>query len=353
MQLEDRVRIVNVRTGKIELAPTPRQIIEAKPLNGMEKTIYEGREIVESILSGEDKRLMMIIGPCSIHDSSQGIEYAKKLAEIAKKVKEKIQILMRVYVEKPRSEGGWPGMFYDPCMDDTDNISLGMKQVRELFYDVVSLGLLPATELVDPMTTQYYSDMLVYAAIGARTTESQPHRFMASGLSMPVGFKNNTAGDINAAVSAVVTARQSHRFLGTDFDGRLAIIGPTQGNPYSHVVLRGGKNSTNYDPTSVDKALDLLKRKGIDLGVIIDASHDNSQKDPTKQPEIVFGVIEQRKTGRNIVGVMVESNLEPGSQKVPYPPSRQVIPTYGVSITDPCLGWEETEKMIIKAYDML
>jgi 3-deoxy-7-phosphoheptulonate synthase len=353
MPLEDKVNVINTRAGGFEIAPTPRQIIEAQPLNGMEKTIYEGRRIIESILDGRDKRFMMIVGPCSIHDTQQAIEYTKKLKIVADEVKEKIQLVMRVYVEKPRSEGGWPGMLYDPLLDDSDNIPLGIKQVRNLFHSIVSLDILTATELVDPMTTQYYSDLLVYAAIGARTTESQPHRFMASGLSMPVGFKNSTSGDINAAVSAAITARQSHKFLGVDFDGRMAVIGPTKGNIYSHVILRGGKKSANYNEGSVDEALNLLKKKGINLGLIIDASHDNSKKTPEKQPDIVYEVIRQRKIGKNIVGVMIESNINPGSQKMPYPIPKQFSLLHGVSITDPCLSWEDTKNMIYKAYELL
>lgn len=353
MALEDKVNVVNTRVGHVEIAPTPRQIIEAQPLNGMEKTIYEGRSIVQSILDGRDKRFMMIVGPCSIHDTKQAIEYAKKLKAVADEVKDKIQLVMRVYVEKPRSEGGWPGMLYDPFLDDSDDILSGIKEVRNLFYNIVSLDVLTAAELVDPMTTQYYSDLLVYAAIGARTTESQPHRFMASGLSMPVGFKNTTFGDINAAASSVITARQSHKFLGINFDGRTAIMGPTKGNPYGHIILRGGKGGSNYDEPSVDKALNLLMEKGINLGLVIDASHDNSKKIPEKQPDIVYEVIRQRKNGKNIAGIMVESNLNSGSQKIPYPIPKQFNLAYGVSITDPCLGWEDTKNMIYKAYGLL
>jgi 3-deoxy-7-phosphoheptulonate synthase len=353
MALEDKVNIVNTRTGPKEKAPTPREIIDQRPLNGNEKIVYEGRKSVEAILDGRDKRLMMIVGPCSIHDVDQAVEYARRLKIVSDKVKDKIQILMRVYVEKPRSQVGWPGLLYDPKLDDTDNIALGMRLSREVFYEVVNLGLLTATELVDPIATQYYSDLLVYAAIGARTTETPTHRFMASGLSMPVGFKNTTSGDIGAAISAAITATQRHRFLGIDFDGVLTILGPTDGNPYSHIILRGGKDGPNYDEKSVSGALASLKKNNISLGLVIDASHANSGKDPTKQPQIVYDIINLRKTGKNIVGIMVESNIEGGSQNLQYPSPTKPNPTYGVSITDPCLGWNDTEKMIYTAHKML
>jgi 3-deoxy-7-phosphoheptulonate synthase len=347
MLLEDEVNIVNTNIASIELAPTSRFIASKRPLNGLDHFVEEGRKQVQAILKREDTRFLMVVGPCSIHDVREGVEYAKKLAILADKVKDKIQIVMRVYVEKPRTQEGWPGLFYDPHLDGSGDIVQGLIDTREIFYQVLSSGLLTATEITDNVNPQFYSDMLVYAAIGARTAESQPHRWMASGLSMPVGFKNSTSGKIKVAVDGAATARKPHTFLGIDFDGRLAIL-KTKGNPYSHIILRGGDSGSNYDEQSVQDAIRLLTENRVsDMGLVIDANHGNSQKDYRRQPEIVYELIKHKQKGLPIVGTMVESNLREGSQKI-KPPLE-----YGVSVTDSCLGWQDTEQMIMRAYKML
>jgi len=347
MALEDKVNIVNLNIDSTELAPTPRYITNQRPLNGLDHFVEEGRKQVEAILRREDPRFLMVVGPCSIHNIEEGVEYAKNLAEISKKVKDKIQIVMRVYVEKPRTQGGWPGLLYDPNLDGSGDIAKGLVQTREIFYRTLKEGVLTATEITDNGNPQYYSDMLVYAAIGARTAESQPHRWMASGLSMPIGFKNSTSGNIKVAVDGAVTARKRHTFLGLDFDGR-SIIVRTKGNPYSHIILRGGENGSNYDEVSVQNAIDLSNENKInDMGIVVDTNHGNSQKDYKRQPKIVYELIRHKQKGLPIIGALIESNLNEGSQKI------NSKLEYGVSITDPCLGWKDTKDMILKAYELL
>ena len=333
--LEDKVRDVNV--AEIKVLPTPNELVDEIPSEGeIGDRVYDSRIQIKRILDGSDERLMVIVGPCSIHDVKEGMEYARLLKSLADKVGDKIKIVMRTYLEKPRSTVGWTGLAYDPDLDDTGDIEKGLRLSRGLLHDIVELGLPTATEFVNLDIPQYYSDLISYVAIGARTYESQPHRHLASGLSMPVGIKNGTCGDAKKAVDAVVAARATHTFLGINMGGRSARIA-TRGNQYAHVILRGGKTGPNYDEKSVNEVLEMQNKSGVDIGIVIDASHDNSGKDPYKQPDIVYDVVKQRISGnKKIVGVMIESNLKKDS-----------------SITDPCLPWKETEEMIMKVYEML
>jgi 3-deoxy-7-phosphoheptulonate synthase len=301
------------------------------------------RETCRRILRAEDPRLLVIVGPCSIHDTVSALEYAKRLSSLAKEVEEHLFIVMRVYFEKPRTTVGWKGLINDPYLDDSGDLAHGIELARQLLLDVAALGLPAATEVLDPIIPQYIADLIRWSAIGARTTESQTHREMASGLSMPVGFKNGTDGSVQTAVDAMRSSRNSHSFLGIDQEGMTSII-KTAGNPDGHLVLRGGRDGVNYQPHQTAEAASKLKAAGVPAAIMIDCSHANSGKDPARQPEVWRSILEQRNAGRkDIVGAMLESNLEFGSQNLEGDPSKL---RYGVSITDACLDWESTAVLL-------
>ena len=302
--------------------------------------IQAHRQTVRDILNGTDDRLLVITGPCSLHDPKAALEYGHRLSELSRQLDDKVFLVMRAYVEKPRTTVGWKGMLYDPHLDGSNDIATGLNVSRHLLLDLARLGLPLATELLHPMAADYLGDLLSWAAIGARTTESQIHREMVSGLSMPVGFKNGTDGSIDVASDAMGAAEHPHTHLGIDDNGHSALL-QTAGNPDTHLVLRGGHQGPNYDADSIRTAVDALQAKGRNPRLIVDCSHANSGKDPLKQPEVLNDLLEQRRKGeKHIAGVMLESHLQDGKQPLQKPLQ------YGLSITDGCLGWDRTEQLL-------
>ena len=341
----------DVNVSNIERLISPAQLIEQLPVApGVERTVMDGRKHVQRIIGGEDPRFIIIVGPCSIHDVEAAIEYAGKLKVLANKLSDRLLIMMRVYFEKARTTVGWKGLIYDPNLNDTFDIALGLRRARSLLLEIGAMGVYAGTELLDPIVPQYIGSLLSWATIGARTTESQTHRQMASGLSMPVGFKNSTDGSIQIAVDAMISARSPHGFLGIDRDGQASIVNTT-GNPYGHLVLRGGQRGPNYGKEAVAAARKQLTAAGVRPKLLIDCSHGNSNKDHTRESVAFHDVVEQRVVGNDdIVGCMLESNLNPGNQLVNSDPSKL---KYGVSITDACIGWGETEQLLTLAYEEL
>lgn len=334
----------NQHVIEIKALPSPRTIKTKLPITDhAAAVVYETREAIRRILHGQDRdRLVVIVGPCSIHDPQAAYDYAAKLKPIADALQDRLLIVMRTYFEKPRTTIGWKGLINDPHLDGTCDIATGMELARTILLKINELGLPCATELLDPISPQYIADLISWTAIGARTTESQTHREMASGVSMPVGFKNGTEGSLQVAVNAMISARTPHHFVGINADGQTSII-KTMGNPDRHIVLRGGGGKTNYDPEHVARAEAAVAGEGIARPIMIDCSHDNSSKDHRRQGIVAREVLRQFREGRqSIMGLMLESNLHPGKQTW-----RQGVPlTYGVSITDACLGWDETEELL-------
>ena len=342
----------NVNVQRIESLATPKEYQERLPIpDGVAQFIAEGRDQIAQILKGEDKRLLLIIGPCSLHDVDSGEEYLARLKELSEKFKDRLLIIMRVYFEKPRTTVGWKGLIYDPHLNGNSDITTGLTMAREFLIKVGKMGVLAATEIVDPITPQYIADLVSWAAIGARTSESQTHRQMSSGLSMPVGFKNGTGGSIQLAVDGVVAARSNQAFIGVDENGRAAMI-VTGGNPNCHIVLRGGSNGPNFDSDSIADASQRLGRRNLQTQLVVDCSHANCSKDFKLQRVAFLDLLEQRVAGHlNIAGMMLESNLLEGNQ--PLDENDPANLEYGVSITDPCVGWDETVELITTAYEML
>jgi 3-deoxy-7-phosphoheptulonate synthase len=305
---------------------------------------------VVRILRLADPRLLVVVGPCSIHDEKAALEYAARLNALRQQLSDRMEIVMRVYFEKPRTTIGWKGLINDPHLDGSHDIEAGLKIARRLLLTITNLGLPTATEFLDPVVPQYIADLVTWAAIGARTTESQTHREMASGISAPVGFKNATDGSLQIAIDALGAARSPHSFLGMDADGITSIV-RTTGNPDGHIVLRGGRSRPNYDAESIREAEAALKRNGLPAVLMVDCSHANSAKQHARQEDVWRSVIEQRLTGtRSLIGMMVESNLHEGSQPFPRPVNEL---QYGVSITDACLNWETTERMLRWGHERL
>ena len=329
----------------------PSELEASIPLSpAAESTVLEGRRELEAVLNHEDDRFVVMVGPCSIHDHSAALDYAKRLQPLAEQVSDRIMVVMRVYFEKPRTTVGWKGLIYDPNLNDTYAIEDGLHRARRLLMELSEAGLYSATEFLDPIVPQYVSDLVTWAAIGARTTESQTHRQMASGLSMPVGFKNGTDGDPQTAVDALVAARTPQAFLGIDHDGQASIV-ETKGNRNCHLVMRGGRSGTNFDARSIAIASDALRKAEAPSNIVVDCSHGNSNKDHTRQHIAFEDVLAQRVGGNaNLVGVMLESNINAGAQKLGSDPSTL---EYGVSITDSCIGWDETVNLLEWAYDEL
>lgn len=314
------------------------------------QTVIESREAVRRVLAGEDPRMMVVVGPCSIHDHRAAFEYAQRLRALAGRVQDRLLVLMRVYFEKPRTTVGWKGLINDPHLDDSFDISEGLRLARRILLEVATSGLPAATELLEPITPQYIADLLTMAAIGARTTESPTHRQMASGLSMPVGFKNGTDGGLQVAVDALQSAQAAHSFLGIDPDGKTCVINTT-GNPHGFLILRGGRGGPNYSAQHVAEADQLLRKAKVNPRLMVDCSHANSNKDYTRQSLVWNDVIQQRLNGNaSLVGLMVESNLFPGNQPLIQPRSQL---KYGISITDGCIGWDETEELLLSGHERL
>ncbi|MES2662184.1 MAG: 3-deoxy-7-phosphoheptulonate synthase [Pseudomonadota bacterium] len=343
--------IENVNVVSQEPLMTPAILKGQLPLNPIvKKVVQEGRAQVNRILDGEDPRLLVVVGPCSIHDTKAAMEYARRLKTLADQVKDSMLIIMRVYFEKPRTTVGWKGLINDPYLDDSFKIEEGLKIGRKLLIEISEIGLPTATEALDPISPQYIQDLVSWSAIGARTTESQTHREMSSGLSSPVGFKNGTDGSLEVAINALLSVSRSHRFLGINNEGQVSII-HTRGNKYGHVVLRGGNDKPNYDSVSVTLCENALREKNIKQNIMIDCSHANSNKDPYLQPLVMENVVQQITEGNtSIIGVMIESHLKGGSQKLTSDRSKL---EYGVSITDGCIDWETTEKCLLNAHNRL
>lgn len=343
-------KVTDIHITSKTLLPTPLALCqEIEKTEAADKFVAESRDAIKEIIFGKDRRLLIVIGPCSIHDLKGGREYAEKLAALAKEVNDRMLIVMRVYFEKPRTTVGWKGLIMDPNLDGTSDIPEGLRIARRFLLDIIELGLPTATELLDPITPQYIADLVSWSAIGARTTESQTHRQMASGLSMPLGFKNGTDGGLDVAINAIKAASQPQTFLGIDNEGRANAL-TTKGNPHCHVVLRGGSHGPNYGADDVAQARKKLVAAGLIPAIMTDCSHANSDKDPARQPEVFDEIVRQSLVDPSVIGAMVESNLHFGSQAFPQPIEAL---QYGVSITDGCIDWETTEAMLRKGHQDL
>ncbi|SDZ83252.1 3-deoxy-7-phosphoheptulonate synthase [Microbulbifer marinus] len=334
-----------------EVLISPEQLKEELPISdAAEASVAAGRAAVRDILDRKDHRLMVVIGPCSVHDVDAAIDYAQRLKKVADQVSDTLLIVMRVYFEKPRTTVGWKGLINDPFLNDSFKIQDGLHIGRKLLLDIAELGLPTATEALDPISPQYLQDLISWSAIGARTTESQTHREMASGLSSAVGFKNGTDGSLDVAINALQSTANPHRFLGINKEGQVAII-HTAGNKYGHVVLRGGNDKPNYDSVSVAVCEQELRSAGLTPNIMVDCSHANSNKNHELQPLVVDNVTHQILDGnQSIIGIMVESNLKAGNQKILDDHSQM---EYGVSVTDKCIDWETTESLLLKMAEQL
>ena len=343
-------QLQDVRVESITPLPPPSEYWQRYPNpDHIQRQIARHRDEIERILTGEDSRMLMIVGPCSVHDPKACREYAVRLAELAGEVEDLILIAMRIYFEKPRTTLGWKGYINDPTLNGTYDVESGMAKAREFLLEVCGLGLPAATEFLEPFTPQYLGDLISWGAIGARTTESQTHRIMASGLSMPIGFKNGTGGTVAIAVDGIVAAMARHVFLGIDENGSAALV-KTMGNPAGHLILRGGKTGPNYDADSVADAQSKLLERGLKPNLVVDCSHGNSGKDHKIQSRVLRDLVEQRLDNPGVVGLMLESHINEGNQTLGPDPSRL---EYGVSITDACIGWDETERIIREAHARL
>ena len=347
--MHDNISDTHIENSQILI--TPQELKEKLPLTEKaSKTVWRSRKEIENILDGLDKRKFIVVGPCSIHDVKAAEEYALMLHSLAEQVKDELLLVMRVYFEKPRTTVGWKGLINDPDMDDSFHIEKGLLLARSLLLKIAEMGLATATEALDPIVPQYIGELISWSAIGARTTESQTHREMASGLSTPVGFKNGTDGGIQVALNAWQSASVPHNFLGIDQTGRVSIF-KTKGNAYGHIILRGGGGKPNFDAASIKPVEDKLKQANLPPRIVIDCSHGNSNKNYKLQAIALENVIQQAIDGNtSIVGMMLESNLYEGSQSIP---SNLEELKYGVSVTDQCIGWEETERIILAAYEKL
>ena len=339
MQKTSDINVVETRA-----LPSPAALLAELPkTEAQAEFVARSRRDIHRLIFTDERRFLLIIGPCSIHDLSAGRDYARRLAALAREVNDRVMIVMRVYFEKPRTTVGWKGLVMDPHLDGSHDIAAGLRLARTFLRDVIDLGLPTATELLDPITPQYIADLICWSAIGARTTESQTHRQMASGLSMPLGFKNGTDGSISSATNAIKAAAQAHTFLGINLDGSASAI-VTRGNPDCHVVLRGGATGPNYSAAHIAQTEQLLAKAGLMKSILVDCSHDNSAKNPELQPEVMRQLLAQIAAGnQSIMGAMIESNLGAGSQPFPQPVAQL---KYGVSITDGCIDWSTTEALV-------
>ena len=343
--------INDLHIKQIQPLISPKALKEKYPSSDKtEKLVRESRRTIKNILKREDHRLLAVVGPCSVHDRKAALEYARKLKNLSREVEDQFFIVMRIYFEKPRTTVGWRGMILDPDMDGSYDIEKGIGIARRLLKDISEIGVPAGSEMLDPIIPQYISDFLSWAAIGARTTESQVHRNLASGLSMPVGFKNGTSGNLQLAVNAMKTAYQQASFIGINQSGGTAVF-RTTGNDSCHIILRGGDSGPNYYEEDVEEAVMLMKKADIYSALVVDCSHANSGKKFTRQRRVFRSVIDQILYGqKDVAGVMLESNLFEGNQKIPSDVSRL---KYGVSITDACIGWDETASLLMKAAESL
>ncbi|WP_136681092.1 3-deoxy-7-phosphoheptulonate synthase [Neptunomonas sp. XY-337] len=346
---DNRVENLNIESHSVLV--TPEGLKQKLPItDSSAAAVMEGRQVIRDILDRKDKRLFVVIGPCSIHDVDAAIEYGKRLKALSEKVNETIYIVMRVYFEKPRTTVGWKGLINDPHLNDSFEIEEGLHKARKLLLDLSEMGLPLATEALDPISPQYMQDLIAWSAIGARTTESQTHREMSSGLSCAVGFKNGTDGGLDVAINALKSVSHPHSFLGINPDGQVSII-RTKGNQYGHVVLRGGNGKPNYDSVSVALCEQALEKAGVQPNIMVDCSHANSSKDPALQPLVADNVTNQIIEGnKSIVGLMIESNLAWGNQSIP---DNLADLEYGVSVTDACIDWDATEKALLQMHEKL
>lgn len=345
---KDSINNTHIQSEQVLI--TPQQLKEKLPLSAEAKEfVLNSRQVIADICHKKDHRFLVISGPCSIHDMEAAKEYAKRLKVLHDKYQDQLFIIMRVYFEKPRTTVGWKGFINDPHMDNTFDVEAGLHKARELLTWIAELGLPVATEALDPISPQYLNELFSWSAIGARTTESQTHREMASGLSMPVGFKNGTDGNLGTAINALQSAAAPHRFMGINGEGQVSLM-QTQGNPDGHVILRGGK-APNYDSVNVTLAEEALQKAGLDPRLVVDCSHGNSNKNHRLQPLVAWNVVNQIQEGnRSIIGLMLESHINEGNQ-----PSEQPVEQmkYGVSITDACIDWVSTEKVIGEMHQAL
>jgi 3-deoxy-7-phosphoheptulonate synthase len=344
------VQLENLNIEDQEILVTPEQLKVSLPVTQkIQETVNGYRQTVANIVDRKDKRLLVIVGPCSIHDTNAALDYANRLKILSRELADELFIVMRAYFEKPRSTVGWKGLINDPYLDDSFKVGEGLNIARKLLIDLTEIGLPLATEALDPITPQYIQDLISWSAIGARTTESQTHREMASGLSCAVGFKNGTDGSLDVAVNALQSVASPHRFLGISPSGQVSVI-HTKGNPHGHVVLRGGSGGPNYSPEHITKCEDALEKIGQTSSIMVDCSHANSDKDHRQQAKVLQSVADQISAGNeSITGVMIESNIRPGNQSI----KRQKSLEYGVSITDACIDWKETETLLVALSDQL
>ena len=347
----DDKRIYNINVVAQDVLLTPEEVKRRVPMTPRaQSTVLDGRLAVESILDRRDHRFVVVVGPCSIHDPAAALDYAQRLKRLADEISDTLYIVMRVYFEKPRTTTGWKGLINDPHMNDSFDIEEGLQLARRVLLDINELGLPTGTEALDPISPQYLSDLIAWSAIGARTTESQTHREMASGLSTPVGFKNGTDGGLLVAVNALLSVSKPHSFLGIDQDGQVAVI-RTKGNRYGHIVLRGGAKGPNYDSVTIALVEKELAKNALPANIVVDCSHANSNKDPSLQPLVMNDVVHQVIEGnQSIVGTMLESNINAGNQPIPTDLSQL---KYGVSVTDACIDWTTTEKLLRDARQKL
>jgi len=341
----------NSNIKNLERLITPKEFKAQRPVtDAITQHVEDSRQTLRNILDRKDDRLIVVVGPCSVHDTKAAIDYAERLSQFAKTVEDQLFIVMRVYFEKPRTTVGWKGLINDPYLDGSFQIETGMNLGRDLMIKINELGLPIANEALDPISPQYMQDLISWSAIGARTTESQTHREMASGLSVPIGFKNGTDGSLGVAINALQSVSNGHSFLGIDGEGKVSIVHST-GNQYSHIVLRGGGGKPNYDSVNVKLTERALKEKDLPTNIMIDCSHANSNKDPELQPLVLDNITQQILEGnQSIIGVMLESHIEAGNQKLTEDKSKLV---YGKSITDGCIDWPTTEKTLTSIADKL
>ncbi len=346
MQKTSDINVVETRA-----LPSPAALLAELPkTEAQAEFVTRARREIHRLIFTDDRRFLLVIGPCSIHDIEAGRDYARRLAALSREVADRVMIVMRVYFEKPRTTVGWKGLIMDPNLDGSHDIAAGLRLGRTFLRDVLDLGLPTATEFLDPITPQYVADLVCWGAIGARTAESQTHRQMASGLSMPLGFKNGTDGSITTSINAIKAAGQSHTFLGINLDGSASAV-RTRGNPDCHVVLRGGGAGPNYSPAHIAQTEQLLAKAGLPQSILVDCSHDNSAKQPERQPEVMRDLLSQVTAGnRSIMGAMIESNLGVGNQPFPQPKDQL---RYGVSITDACIDWATTESLVRELHTTL
>ena len=345
------IEVHNVNVASQNILITPEQLKLALPMSeSVQDTLATSRQVIEDILDRKDQRIFVVVGPCSIHDPTAAMDYARRLKNLADELADTLYIVMRVYFEKPRTTVGWKGLVNDPHLDDSFKIEEGLHISRKLLLDILDLGLPTSTEALDPISPQYLQDLISWTAIGARTTESQTHREMASGLSSAVGFKNGTDGGLTVATNALNSAARPHRFLGINSQGQVSVF-TTRGNAYGHIVLRGGSAGPNYDSVHIRLCEDALEKAGVSSNIMVDCSHANSDKQPDLQPLVVDNVANQILEGNSsIVGLMIESNLKAGNQSIP---SDLTQLEYGVSVTDGCIDWETTETCLRSMRDKL